>query len=145
MPTQHDYVYNQNTFGLQYTMAQTWTIATGVFVGSHDTTAVLSTYDGSKLINKGHVYSAQGNGVRFTGSDSSVINRRPAASSAPTASTWKATATPRSPTTAPYSATRGTACWSATHRISLSITTARSTASMKASTSIRAPQVMPER
>ena len=75
MPTQHDYVYNQNTFGLQFTASETWTIATGTFVGSHDTNGVFSSYDASKLINKGHVYSAQGDGVRFTGNDSSVVNR----------------------------------------------------------------------
>jgi Ca2+-binding RTX toxin-like protein len=75
MPTQTTYVYNQNAFGLQFTMSETWTIATGVFVGSHDTNGVVSTYDASRLINEGHVYSAESYGVRFTGNDSSVVNR----------------------------------------------------------------------
>ena len=76
MPTQNTYVYNGSIPGIDYAGAGlTWTIASGIFVGSHDTYGVVSTFDGSKLINKGQVSSFNKDGVHFTGDNSSIVNK----------------------------------------------------------------------
>ncbi len=76
MPTQNTYVYNTIIPGIDYTgTGQSWTIADGIFVGSHDVSAVNSTFNGSKLINKGDVYSFNIDGVHFTGDNSSIVNK----------------------------------------------------------------------
>ena len=56
-------------------MSQTWTIAKGVFVGSGTNYGVFNTYDGGKLINNGHVYSADTYGVIFEGNNSTIVNK----------------------------------------------------------------------
>ncbi len=70
MPTQHTDIYNPTLPAIEYAgPGKTWTIANGVLVGSGavGTGAIHSTFNGSKLINKGVVFngSASGFGVFF--------------------------------------------------------------------------------
>jgi hypothetical protein len=57
MPTQKTDIYNPAAPAINYAgPGETWTIATGVLVGSGTAAAVFSTFNGSKLVNKGDAY-----------------------------------------------------------------------------------------
>ncbi len=74
MPTQKTYIFNSTTSGLNFNASsQKWTIASGVFVGSGSSEGVYSGYDGSKLINKGHIHSDSAYGVEFFSADNTAI------------------------------------------------------------------------
>jgi hypothetical protein len=76
MPTQKTNIYNPSGYGLDYTQSsQTWTIANDVFVGSKSAYGAFSNYNGSKLINKGHIYAADNYGVVFVGNNSAIVNQ----------------------------------------------------------------------
>ena len=74
MPTQTTSIFHPTTAGIEYTGLQTWTVAAGIIVESHDKPGVYSAFGGSKLINKGEVYSADDLSVVFTDSDSTIVN-----------------------------------------------------------------------
>jgi hypothetical protein len=74
--TWNTYVYNTATVGLSYTgPGITWTIGPEGFVGSHDSIGVYSSYSGSKLINKGQIFSDHTTGAELLGNDNSIVNR----------------------------------------------------------------------
>ena len=76
MPTWNSYVYNTATVGLTYTgPGITWTIGLDGFVGSHDSIGVYGSYGGSKLINKGQIFSDHSTGAELLGNDNSIVNR----------------------------------------------------------------------
>ncbi len=77
MPTQHSDMYNPNSPAINYAGAgKTWTIANGVLVGSGIAPAVLSHFSGSKLVNKGGVFSNTNAGVYFQAANNgTVINK----------------------------------------------------------------------
>ena len=65
MPTQHSDIYNPTAPAIQYSKSgQSWKIADGVQVGSGSTLgAIYSSFNGSKLVNKGEVYAGDHNGL----------------------------------------------------------------------------------
>ena len=77
MPTQHTDIYNPTLPAIEYAgPGKTWTIANGVLVGSGSAPAVNSTFNGSKLTNKGDVFSSGGFGVDFgAAKNGTVINK----------------------------------------------------------------------
>ncbi len=77
MPTQHADIYNPTLPAINYTgPGQTWTIANGVVVGSGSAPAVFSAFNGSKLVNKGDVFSTSNYGVLFQATNNgTVINK----------------------------------------------------------------------
>jgi hypothetical protein len=81
MPTQHTDIFNPTAPAITYTgPGKTWTIANGVLVGTGNpgSAAVSSTFNGSKLVNKGEVFSQAGGGfgVYFQASkNGTVINK----------------------------------------------------------------------
>jgi hypothetical protein len=77
VPTQHTDIYNPTAPAINYTKSgQTWTIASGALVGSGSAPAVYSGFNGSKLVNKGDVFSSTQAGVFFaTQKNGTVINK----------------------------------------------------------------------
>jgi hypothetical protein len=77
MPTQETNIYNPTGPAIQYSAShQTWKIAKQASVGSGDSTyAIYSTYNNSKLINKGYVYAYGNSGVFFTGDNATFVNK----------------------------------------------------------------------
>jgi hypothetical protein len=75
MPTQKTNIYHVSTPGILFNGAQTWTIAEGVIVGSKNDVGVFSSFSGSKLINKGQVFSATIHGVSFKANGSTIVNK----------------------------------------------------------------------
>jgi hypothetical protein len=77
MPTQHADIYNPTAPAINYTgPGKTWTIANGVLVGSGSAPAVYSTFNGSKLVNKGDVFSSSSFGVYFQAvKNGTVVNK----------------------------------------------------------------------
>ncbi|MCP4381863.1 MAG: hypothetical protein GY798_10720 [Hyphomicrobiales bacterium] len=76
MPTQSTYVLNSAVPGIEYAGAGLkWTVADDVFVGSVNSAGVSSTFTGSKLVNKGEVFSATGNGVEFFANNGTILNK----------------------------------------------------------------------
>ncbi len=77
MPTQQTDIYNPGAPAITYAGAgKTWTIANGVLVGSGSAPAVYSTFNGSKLINKGDVFSSSNLGVYFQAAkNDTVVNK----------------------------------------------------------------------
>ena len=77
MPTQHTDIYNPAAPAIIYTGAgKTWTIANGVLAGSGNFPAVFSTFNGSKLVNKGVVFSSTHFGVNFQlAKNGTIINK----------------------------------------------------------------------
>jgi hypothetical protein len=82
MPTQHTDIFNPAAPAIMYTgPGKTWTIANGVLVGtgSSASPAVYSSFNGSKLVNKGEVFgqAAGGSiGVLFQAAkNGTVINK----------------------------------------------------------------------
>ncbi len=77
MPTQHTDIYNPAAPAITYTGPdKTWTIANGVLVGSGSAPAVYSTFNGSKLVNKGEVFSSSSFGVYFgAAKNGTVVNK----------------------------------------------------------------------
>ncbi len=77
MPTQHTDVYNPTLPAIEYAgPGKTWTIANGVVVGSGIAPAVRSIFNGSKLVNKGDVFSPSNLGVLFQAQkNGTVVNQ----------------------------------------------------------------------
>jgi hypothetical protein len=82
MPTQHSDIYNPTLPAIAYTgPGKTWTIANGVLVGTGNpaAAAVYSSFNGSKLVNKGEVFgqaSGGSAGVYFQAAkNGTVINK----------------------------------------------------------------------
>ncbi len=77
MPTQHTTIYNPIAPAIDYAGAgETWTIADGVVVGSGSAAAVYSSFNGSKLVNQGAVFSNTNFGVYFQAAkNGTVINK----------------------------------------------------------------------
>jgi hypothetical protein len=77
MPTQHSDIYNPTAPAIVYSKSgQTWKIANGVLVGAGSAPAVYSTFNGSKLVNKGEVFSNSSFGVYFgAAKNGTVINK----------------------------------------------------------------------
>ena len=74
MPTQHTDIYSPTTPAINYTgPGKTWTIANGVLVGSGSAPAVYSPFNGSKLVNKGHVFSSGNFGVYFQAAKNGTV------------------------------------------------------------------------
>ena len=82
MPTQHTDIYNPTAPAINYAgPGKTWTIANGVLVGTGNpaAAAVYSSFNGSKLVNKGEVFgqaSGGSYGVYFQAAkNGTVINK----------------------------------------------------------------------
>ncbi len=77
MPTQKTDTYNPAAPAITYAgPGKTWTIANGVLVGTGNAPAVYSTFNGSKLINKGDVFSSSSHGVLFQAAkNGTVVNK----------------------------------------------------------------------
>ena len=77
MPTQHSDIYNLTASAINYTgPGKTWTIANGVVVGSAGFPAVYSSFNGSKLVNKGLAFTHADVGVFFqVANHGTVINK----------------------------------------------------------------------
>ena len=86
MSIQHTDIYNPTAPAINYAgPGKTWTIANGVLVGSGSAPAVYSGFNGSKLVNKGDVFSSYQLRRLLPGSRRTAPSstRRTAASSAP--------------------------------------------------------------
>ncbi len=78
MPTQHSDIYNPTLPAINYAGAgKTWTIANGVLVGSGSAAAVYSGFNGSKLVNKGDIFSSSANGVNFQAAKNGTVINKP--------------------------------------------------------------------
>ena len=77
MPTQKTDIFNPTGPAVQFLgSGVTWTIANGVLVGSAGFPAVFSSHDGSKLVNKGVVFTHADTGVFFqVANHGTVINK----------------------------------------------------------------------
>jgi hypothetical protein len=77
MSIQHTDIYNPTAPAINYAgPGKTWTIANGVLVGSGSAPAVYSGFNGSKLVNKGDVFSSTNFAVFFPAQkNSTVINK----------------------------------------------------------------------
>jgi Ca2+-binding RTX toxin-like protein len=77
MPIQKTDIYNPTAPAINYAGAgKTWTIANGVLVGSGSAPAVYSGFNGSKLVNKGDVFSSTNFAVYFPAAkNGTVINK----------------------------------------------------------------------
>jgi len=76
MPTQnaHKWITNGNR-AIEYGATEfVWQISSGVLVGASANDAVRSLNNGSTLSNFGHIFSGNGYGVVFEGSDSTITN-----------------------------------------------------------------------
>jgi hypothetical protein len=77
MPIQHTDIYNPTAPAITYAgPGKTWTIANGVLVGSGTAPAVYSAFNGSKLVNKGDIFSSSSFAVLFQAQkNGTVINK----------------------------------------------------------------------
>jgi hypothetical protein len=78
MPTQKTDIYNPASPAITYTgPGKTWTIANGVLVGTGSgPAAVYSTFNGSKLVNKGDVFSNTSFGVYLGAAKNGTVNNK---------------------------------------------------------------------